>query len=201
VVGFGAALLLLNRPWPLHEAAIYLTIMFTGTVIHRISTGAISARAGWSVVGVVAAACCVSFALHADPEGAIKWYSHSVALVVAVLTFAAAYAVRARVQWPRALSWLGRVSYSFYLVHWVVMKSVPALPQFPGHGVLTLVMWLAITLTISELTYRFVERPAVDAGRWAVRRLKARDARRMPAPAPTPQQRAVEAEAAVAEPI
>jgi peptidoglycan/LPS O-acetylase OafA/YrhL len=81
------------------------------------------------------------------------------------------------VRWPAVLSWLGRVSYSFYLVHWVVMKSVPPLPlpDFPGHGLATFVMWLAVALAISELSYRLVERPAVRAGRWLVRRVRARE--------------------------
>jgi peptidoglycan/LPS O-acetylase OafA/YrhL len=46
---------------------------------------------------------------------------------------------------------------------------------------LSLARWLAITLGISELTYRFVEQPAINLGRRVARRVAAWRSGRPPA--------------------
>ncbi len=180
VIGGGVTMLLLNRPWPLHQAAVYITIMFTGTVIYRIAAGQMSARKGWSVVGFVAAACTLAFYIHTEPlitsigepRGAAgeTWWTRAVALLAAIAVFIVFFALRDRVRWPQWLQWLGRISYSVYLVHWVVVQTVPGLPEgTPARGLLTQAMWLAITLGVSTLTYYFVETPAIAAGRRVAR--------------------------------
>jgi peptidoglycan/LPS O-acetylase OafA/YrhL len=179
-------MLLLNRPWPLFQAATYITLMFTGTVIYRISARQITPRRGWSVVAVVAVLCCVAFFIHVYPlvtttDGVRgeSWetpVNRSVSLLAAAATFIVFYLLRDRVRWPGWLQWLGRISYSMYLIHWVVMNTVPPLPDgTPLQGPLTLVMWLAISLGLSTLTYHFVEAPAIALGRRVIRRLREGD--------------------------
>jgi peptidoglycan/LPS O-acetylase OafA/YrhL len=186
VVGAGVTMLLLNRPWPLFQAATYITLMFTGTVIYRISARQITPRRGWSVVAVVAVLCCVAFFIHVYPlvtttDGVRgeSWetpVNRSVSLLAAAATFIVFYLLRDRVRWPGWLQWLGRISYSMYLIHWVVMNTVPPLPDgTPLQGPLTLVMWLAISLGLSTLTYHFVEAPAIALGRRVIRRLREGD--------------------------
>jgi peptidoglycan/LPS O-acetylase OafA/YrhL len=173
IVGFIAVTLFLNRSWPLHQAVIFLSLMFTGTVIFRAASGQISVKLAWITVPLVAICDTIAFRLYFQPWGEAggtylggTWWTESVAAVAAIGIFLIAHALRDRVRWPEPLQWLGRISYSVYLVHWVVMMSVPALPaEIPAHGVLTLLMWVAITLGVSQLTYTFVERPAVDLGR------------------------------------
>jgi peptidoglycan/LPS O-acetylase OafA/YrhL len=62
-------------------------------------------------------------------------------------------------------AWLGRVSYSLYLVHMPVLYTMMHL----FWGKLPLIVLLAfavlVALLVSELTYRFVERPAISLGR------------------------------------
>jgi peptidoglycan/LPS O-acetylase OafA/YrhL len=173
VVGFIAVMLFLNRSWPLHQAVVFLSLMFTGTVIFRAASGQIPVKLAWITVPLVAVCDTIAFWLYFEPWGAESgaflggaWWTESVAALTAIVVFLVAHALRDRIRWARSLQWLGRISYSVYLVHWVVMMSVPALPaQIPAHGLLTMLMWLAITLGVSQLTYAFVERPAVDLGR------------------------------------
>lgn len=185
VVGVGVIPILLNRPDPLHLAAIYLTIMFTGTVIHRIWSGHVSPKLGWTVFAISAVGVSIAFFVHTG-----TWYNsqgwlgespftRSLAIFVSYGTFAAFYALREKITWPAVLQWLGRVSYSLYLTHWVVMMAVPAVPSsVPGFRILTIGSWLVITLAVSELTYRFIERPSINIGRRVARSLRARRARR-----------------------
>ncbi len=62
---------------------------------------------------------------------------------------------------PRWLRRLGTVSYSVYLVQALVLLAVPAL----GSPLLAAVLWGAVVVGASEVTYRVVERPAVRLGR------------------------------------
>lgn len=200
VIGLAAATLLMNRPWPLHQAAIYITVMFTGTVIYRVYAGQLDPRRGWAVVATIVAAAAVSYWRFTEPLRAADgtgrgapgetWWTRTVALVAAVAVFTTFFALRDRVRWPAVLRWLGRVSYSFYLVHWVVMKTVPAVPAgVSARGLLSLLVWLGVSLAVSQLTYRFVEQPAIEAGRRLTRWLRARERRRadsVPVPAPRP---------------
>jgi peptidoglycan/LPS O-acetylase OafA/YrhL len=72
--------------------------------------------------------------------------------------------------------WAGRRSYGIYLWHWFILTSV-------GRGVLPLdghpqlFAQIALTLLAAEVSYRFVERPLLDAERrWFPRRDLVRDA-------------------------
>jgi peptidoglycan/LPS O-acetylase OafA/YrhL len=167
---------LLNRPDALHQAGVYLIVMFTGTVVHRIWSGELSPRAGWTVVAVNLLACCTAFALYSPtwhaPSGQLgeSPLTRSWGLFVVFGLFALSVTVArsprgAGLRWPAGLTWLGRISYSLYLTHWVVMNVMPPVPDsIPGYRVLTFVVWMAITLVVSHLTYRYLEKPAMDLG-------------------------------------
>jgi peptidoglycan/LPS O-acetylase OafA/YrhL len=176
--------LLLNRPDPLHQAAIYLATMLTGTVLHRIWSGDISPRIGWPVLAVCAAASAGSFLLYSKTwygvaagvrqVGESGW-TRAIALITAYALVTVFFLLRNRVNWPAGMQWLGRVSYSLYLTHWVILQAVPPLPaSVPGYRLLSMLIWLVAALVTSELTYRFVEKPGIDAGRWVARRLRER---------------------------
>ena len=149
------------------DALLILAAMFTGTAVHRADHG----QAGWwqpvvagSVVGVALL---------------VNWYGELVALnavtprylirsVITLAVFAGAFvlarACRHR-RIPRWLTWLGRISYSLYLVHFALLQVLaPVLTRLAErlHGLAELPAvagYLALLVGLSALTHRYVEVP------------------------------------------
>ncbi|MCU0764073.1 MAG: acyltransferase [Hydrogenophaga sp.] len=71
----------------------------------------------------------------------------------------------------RPLVWLGDMSFGIYLWHWPVLRLLRKVVPGPWNAVegsfLALGVCLAITLPLAMLSYRFVEKPALD---WIARR-------------------------------
>jgi peptidoglycan/LPS O-acetylase OafA/YrhL len=166
VLGVMALVLVLlasHVPW---FGAAILTVMFTGTAIHRYERGEGSL---WPV-GLAA------LLVTATPLWAINagwWWVQpdvwSLTIVLAGATFAGAMAWRGR-RLPAFLIGLGTISYSLYLVHLPILLIVmrlagemrwSPLPQQIGISVLV----LALLLPIGWLTHRFLERPTQRLGR------------------------------------
>ncbi|MEU9885037.1 acyltransferase [Sphaerisporangium sp. NPDC051011] len=165
-LGFMAVALLLSSsrtPW---FGAAILAVMFTGTAIHRWEQG----TGGLWPVAVTAGLVAVS------PIWAIQagwwWVQPRVWLTtvaMAGVTFAGAMALRRR-RLPRALLWLGLISYSLYLVHHPLLKLgtkitgdlrwSPLSVQIP-----VAVTFVALILAASWVTYRFIEKPMQNLGR------------------------------------
>lgn len=175
--------LLLDRGAPL--GLFCLVTMFTGTVVHRV-------RAGTVRRGV--AAGCVAFSLlagmvllwttlhgHEDPSklGARSVVPMASAWVGAYLVFGAGLAAWGR-KAPGPLQWLGKISYSVYLMQGIVYVGVPAVHS----RWLTALAWVVVTVLASAVTYEVVERHAIAAGRRVVRRLVARAQAQNPEAAP-----------------
>ncbi len=63
----------------------------------------------------------------------------------------------------RALVWLGERSYSIYMVHLPIWYLIPTMVRVGGHDLPTPLKgfaFLAVTLLVSEVTYRLIEMPA-----------------------------------------
>ena len=109
--------------------------------------------------------------------------------MLAGLTFAAGMAFR-HVRWPRALTWLGLISYSLYLLHPLVIEVYHHFTwtrranPFPLQVLLAAGL-VAVVIAVSSVTYLFVERPVQDLGRRVGRWLDGRfGPDRIPATAP-----------------
>nr|WP_294525869.1 acyltransferase [uncultured Rhodopila sp.] len=64
----------------------------------------------------------------------------------------------ARALASRGTVWLGRVSFSIYLLHAPLMNLIQRVPVPGGHWT-HLAVFVAVLLPMSELTYRWIERP------------------------------------------
>jgi peptidoglycan/LPS O-acetylase OafA/YrhL len=153
VVAAVTAAPLLGRAAPL--GLFCLAAMFTGTVFARWHAGTVRLRTLVLCVGTALAAGTVlaTAAAPAVLPMLSSWFA-------AYAIFCTAVALRGR-SVPAWLRRLGTISYSVYLMQALVLLAVPAMP----HPVLSAAVWVAVTVAVSELTYRYVERPAVRLGR------------------------------------
>ncbi|MDQ2811197.1 MAG: acyltransferase [Actinomycetota bacterium] len=159
-------------PW---EALSILALMFTGTMFYRAEKGQYpwprAIAVGVSVFALtIAAGLWHSHAWGMDPHSELLWERRWVsAFAVAGLTFGAGLALR-HVRWPRALTWLGLISFSVYLLHPLLLESYHHFAWTRLHHpfwlqVLLAAALLTVLIAVSSLTYIFVERPMQNLGR------------------------------------
>jgi hypothetical protein len=148
------------------DGLLILAVMFTGTVIYRADRGITSWRP------VVLTGGLATIALLRDWFGELasldaltpRYVARS---VITLLVFGGAFAVgmlTRRWRTPRFLVRLGVLSYSVYLVHWVVLELVA--PLF-GHGipdVLSAAAYMALVIAVCWLTQRYIEVPGQRLG-------------------------------------
>lgn len=125
----------------------YLTLMLTGTLFYRHARGELGGRALLLGCGVCwALLACI----HDVPQVVL-------ARLLALPCFALAWRAAAA---PRALVFLGTISYSLYLLHVPLIDAIRT-----GYAALDVALWLGATLLAATLTYYAVERPAIRLGR------------------------------------
>lgn len=169
--------LLFNQPRDLWYSLSLFAMMFAGTVFYRMATGTVSPSRGWAVVGFTAAVILVTqrtwIAPHVGDFGArITPAPEMRTFVAASALFVVFFFLRAR-RFPKVFTWLGTVSYSIYLIHGIVQRAVPRMPDafgIPG-AVTSVVLWTAISLGLSALTFRYVEVPFQNLGREVIRHI------------------------------
>lgn len=180
--------LVLNQPGPSGYSVAIFATMFVGTVLYRMTSGEISAWLGWGVFGL---AVCLLLAPrlieNPVPEsmGATEWgglAGPAFTIVAAYLLFAAMLLLR-RYSFPRPLLFLGRISFSLYLVHGLVNNAVPKWPEsvFGGNAAwLTWCTWMAVAIGLATLSYNKIEQPFLRVGHRLMAKM---DARARPVPA------------------
>ncbi|WP_233843758.1 acyltransferase [Dyella sp. 2HG41-7] len=85
-------------------------------------------------------------------------WGYPIYLFATVLLFSAAVVARPWFLTNRVAQFLGRISYSFYLLHFMVLKNIQLV--LPTHPVRAIALAALVTVTLSWLTYVLIETPA-----------------------------------------
>jgi peptidoglycan/LPS O-acetylase OafA/YrhL len=177
---FGVLLPLASgQRFPAGYAFLFLTF-FVGLAFRRFSTGELS-RAHLlgllaSLAPVSLAAAYVCFELRPRPEEPIAFHCAWSVWLAAYACFAAALAWRARLL-PSSLCYLGKISYSLYLMHTCLVLALPR--TWPAAGYVPTL--LAGSVALSALSYRWIEVPGQRLGRRLLRGHEGRRAEETPA--------------------
>jgi peptidoglycan/LPS O-acetylase OafA/YrhL len=179
----GLTLLAFNGSWLFPwEALSILALMFTGTMLYRAERGEYPwPKAIFIAVAVLGLAIAAGLWHHLDgPDPYLDFIwrrCYFMSVFLAGLTFGAGLALR-RVRWPRALTWLGLISYSVYLLHPPLIDFYQHLRWTAHHSfwvqVASDALFVAILLAVCSVTYLLVERPMQEVGRRLGRRLDGR---------------------------
>ena len=181
----GLTLLLFNTSYPYKWSGLtILALMFTGTMLYRAEQGEFGRRKA-AVIAVLVFALTIgagvwhSTAWHLygsyQRQFDLQWMS---SLVLAGATFAIGMALRHRTV-PRALAWLGLVSYSVYMLHPIVLNAYRTVPAFDRPHPFPIQVLLAagilvVVLAAASLSYYFVEAPMQRVGHRFARMLQGR---------------------------
>ena len=163
LINNGFVFLLHHSPPAMHLSL--LLSAFVGSVAYRVYSQEISVKYLNILFPVALVVVVEGFWLHYvyllwPGEGHFRLDTMLLSWIAGYALFFLFFLFRAR-HFPRWLQWLGQISYSVYLLHELVSVVVPV----------TFAPWVyfalctAITVGISHLTYRFVERPAIRLGR------------------------------------
>jgi len=165
-----------SYPYPWSQCTI-LALMFTGTLVYRAQQGQTGKLAAAWIAGAVLTLIIVAGLWHGvkephDHQWKVQWVS---SIVLAAVTFVIGLAVANR-RIPRAVAWLGMISYSVYLLHPLVFNAYRSFSALHRHHSMTgQVLYfgglLAVIIAASALTYYTVEKPMQRLGRALDRRL------------------------------
>jgi len=164
-------------PW---ETFTIFALMFTGTMLYRAEAGQFPWRRALYVAVLVFGLTLVAVQWHDSPQAesfvAIRKAFNS--LEFAGLTFAVAMLCRHK-EVPRALAWLGLVSYSVYLLHPVLIEVYTSVPwtrneNFVPMELFLVAVFVTVLLVCCGLTHRYIEAPMQRLGRRVSGRLDAR---------------------------
>ena len=147
-----------------------VVLAFSATVCYRYSKGLLRLRDVLLLLPALFAVYGVVFWLHYSVYPVVvpgEAFTRSalgtnLSWIGGLLLFALFFCLR-RFEFPRWLLWLGRISYSLYLVHGLVLGFLPKnLSVWIGMPIL-----VALSLAISHVTFKYIEQPAMDLGRHA----------------------------------
>ncbi len=155
----------LTGEFVLHHAVatarlVMIVTSFYGTLVYRAYHSRLSNRnlalLAIPFAAVIAHGFWFRASLHLDPNdpGAISALSSISAWLAGGVIFFLAYALRDHAV-ARPLLYFGRISYSVYLIHPLVIEALPASLALP----LKLAVVLVVTCLVAHATFRFIEAP------------------------------------------
>jgi Predicted acyltransferases len=149
----------------------YVSSMFVGTVVYRYSVGHARLFDVQSLVAAIAlfglVGCYVNYVHFTDINDTdpFTFWGAAIAWSFAYLFFFGAFAMRQE-RFPSPFLWLGRISYSLYLMHPLIVVLVVHWTRRP----LAMAVVVVASLVLADATYRFVELPFQEVGRRLQRR-------------------------------
>lgn len=142
------------------QGSLYnIGLMFAGSVAYRWLIGEVSPRAALGVAGLALAT-----AVATTPPGSPGEYPTRIAALAA---FGLGLWLHRRPM-PIIVRWLGRISYSVYLLHVIAIAIVPS----TGSTLADSLLWIALTLALATATERWIERPGIALGKRLAARLQ-----------------------------
>ncbi|GAA0556984.1 acyltransferase [Paractinoplanes ferrugineus] len=158
------------------QGLLLLAVMFAGTVIYRWQHGELERLRAIFALTTVTLGVIGAHWTNLRSGAALALWSANVGAVA--VTFLFAYTIRNRTI-PGVLTWLGRISYSLYLLHAIVLSMVPRVIPDIGNaaGVFRVAVgftYVIVALGVAHLAYRMVERPGQALGRKLTARLSPR---------------------------
>jgi peptidoglycan/LPS O-acetylase OafA/YrhL len=134
-----------------------LALIFVGTIFYRIHQGTIGRVTAAGVLALAGATLVAQLIGWRDAWAEqLPWFT---AQISALVFFGAVFLLRGRRTSSVAL-YLGRISYSLYLLHTLVIALIPPV----GGPIFTLLVWASALLVLASATYRWVEQPAIAWG-------------------------------------
>ncbi|MEU9234765.1 acyltransferase family protein [Streptomyces subrutilus] len=173
--GVGLFLITLNSRAPAFETWMIFATMFAGTVVYRAQHGQLARlpallSCGFVVVAGVLVGWLYNHGEALDRTWSSGWKAWSVGYLAAWALFGVGFLLRGR-RFPRVLTWLGAISFSVYLLHIPLLRTIEPLVGVPPQpsSVLGRIAWtalfLGVVLAVSHLMYRLVEMPMQRLGR------------------------------------
>jgi peptidoglycan/LPS O-acetylase OafA/YrhL len=179
MVGFSGIFvpLILERKVPL-SGMFYILTMFIGTTIYRYYAGTVTKKQLSlllsAIVLFISAAVYFNYGFHradlpryhfAYPAIVSAWFS-------GYLLFLVCLKFREK-SFPNVFLWLGKISYSIYLMHSLIIYTFMHFTRFSAlPGIVQFSVTLAATLLLSSLTYYIIEAPSIKLGsasqRWVM---------------------------------
>jgi peptidoglycan/LPS O-acetylase OafA/YrhL len=155
-----------GKPFYLRGRMFFILAPLVGAALETWTSGKISGKALAWLIGSLLAGMVTIFTMNAafcsGPDGKLDPWQLLAPWLVAYVGFGLLVLGRKRFS-PAALAWAGRISYSVYLLHpLVLMLLMPA--RLPGW--LFLPCLLGGSLVVSDWTFRLVEDPGMRLGRY-----------------------------------
>ncbi|MFD7625851.1 acyltransferase family protein [Streptomyces sp. NPDC059851] len=175
--GLGLVLITLNGRAPWFQTWMIFATMFAGTAVYRAQHAGSGRTRTLSLVScgfVLVAGGLVGYLYNRggfeDHTWTSGWRAWSFSYLAAWAAFGLGFLLRGR-RFPRVLTWLGAISFSVYLVHFPLLRTiaplvgVPPLPSSTLGRIAWTAIFVAAVLAASHLLYRLVELPMQDLGR------------------------------------
>lgn len=162
----------------------YGLTLFVGTAIYRFHIGQVSRRSlSALLLGVVAVAVSgirLNYVVlkKADPLEHYNFFSVAASWLLAYFVFYFLYSLRG-FRFPKAFVWLGRVSYSLYLLHALVLVLF-ANGKTETFGLVRFFLFAATSIGVASITFLTVEEPFIKMGRRLSKRATALEVDSMP---------------------